>query len=153
IPLAEYGKANAQQHLGRFEEAIEGYRRAIALQPLLSIAHKELNDLLYRLDRSEEFLRSYDDAALLFPEVGELPLEKAKMQFLKEDYDNARENFERAAYLLPASVTPHDGLALIYARQGDFESALRKHDLVLKMEPENAHAWRNFAQTLISAGD
>lgn len=153
MPLADYNRGSALQHLGRLEEAVESYRRAIARMPLDLAAHKDLNDLLYRLDREDEFLQSYDEAAMLYPEAGELPLAKAQFLFQREDYAAARENFERAAYMLPASVTPHDGLALILARIGDLEGAIREHEIVLKMEPDNAHGWRNYAETLLRAGD
>jgi uncharacterized protein (TIGR02466 family) len=153
MPLADYNRGRALQHLGRLDEAVESYRRAIARMPLDLAAHKELNDLLFRLDRGEEFLQSYDEAAMLYPETGELPLAKAQFQFQREDYAAARENFERAMYMLPASVTPHDGLALIMARTGDLDSAIREHEIVLRMEPANAHGWRNYAETLLRAGD
>ena len=153
MQLADYNRGKALQHLGRLDEAIESYRRAIARHPLDLAAHKELNDLLYRLERDDEFLQSYDEAALLYPDVGDLPLDKARFQFQREDYAAARENFERAAYMLPASVTPHDGLALVLARTGDLDGAIREHEIVLRMEPLNAHGWRNYAETLLRAGD
>jgi len=153
IPLADYNRGNALQNLGRFDEAIDCYRRAIAREPLDMSAHHDLNDLLYRIERDDEFLRSYDEAALLYPEAGEVPLEKAKFQLQREDFAAARENFERAAFMLPASVTPHDGLAMTLARMGDIEGAMREQEIALRMEPENAHVWRNYAETLIRAGD
>ena len=153
MPLADCNRASALQHLGRLDEAVESYRRAIARLPLDLAAHKELNDLLYRLDREDEFLQSYDEVAQLYPDNGELPLAKAQFQFQRKDYAAARENFERAIYALPASVTPHDGLALILARTGDFDGAIREHETVLRMEPANAHGWRNYAETLLRAGD
>jgi len=153
MPLADYNRGNALQHLGRFDEAVDSFRRAIVRNPLDLAAHKDLNDLLYRLDRQDEFLRSYDEAALLYPDTGDLPLEKARFHFQREEFDAARENFERASLMLPASVTPHDGLALVLARTGDFDGAIREHEVVLAMEPANAHGWRNYAETLIRAGE
>jgi tetratricopeptide (TPR) repeat protein len=153
MPLADFNRAEALQHLGRLDEAVESYRRAIARVPVDFGAHKQLNDLLYRLGREDEFLQSYDDVASLYPDIGELPLAKARFQFQREDYEAARENFERAMYMLPASVTPHDGLALVLARTGDLEGAIREHETVLRMEPANAHGWRNYAETLLRAGD
>ncbi|HUO92066.1 MAG TPA: tetratricopeptide repeat protein [Rhizomicrobium sp.] len=153
MPLADFNRAEALQHLGRLDEAVESYRRAIARMPLDLASHKQLNDLLYRLGREDEFLKSYDEVASLYPDIGELPLEKARFQFQREDYEAARENFERAMYMLPANVTPHDGIALILARTGDLEGAIREHEIVLRMEPANAHGWRNYAETLLRAGD
>ena len=121
--------------------------------PLDLAAHKELNDLLYRLDREDEFLQSYDEVASLYPDNGELPLAKAQFQFQREDYAAARENFERAVYALPASVTPHDGLALILARTAISMPPSANTKPSSRMEPANAHGWRNYAETLLRAGD
>jgi tetratricopeptide (TPR) repeat protein len=153
MPAADYNRANVLQSLGLPEQALESYRVAIARNPLDTLAHRDLNQLLYRLERSDQFLRSYDDAAALYPEIGELPLHKANFLFQMEDYEGAREAYERAARLLSGNVTPHDGLALVHARSGDFDAAIREHEIVVAMEPDNAHAWVNFAETLVRAGD
>lgn len=153
MPYVDYNRAHALQFLGRFDEAVEGYRRALARSPLHLAAHHDLNDLLYRMGRDEEFLASYDEAALLYPDVGELALGKAKYQFQREDFEGARENFERASFLLPAHVAPHDGLALLFARMGDYAGAAKEHEIALRIEPQNAHLWRNYAETLLRAGE
>lgn len=153
LAYADYNRATVLQHLGRTDEAIEAYRMAIARNPLDVRAHADLNRLLYRLERNEDFLRSYEEAGFLYPEAGLLWLDKAKFLFQAGDYVAAREAYERATPLLPAHVTPHDGLALIHARMGEFAEAIHEHEIVVAMEPENAHAWVNFAETLIRAGD
>src|SRR5205814_8946912 len=94
-----------------------------------------------------------DDVALLSPEIGQLPLHKANFLYLRGEYESARDAFDRARSLLPDSVTPHDGLALALARLGELDSAIAEHEIALRMEPANAHGWRNFAQTLLEAGD
>jgi tetratricopeptide (TPR) repeat protein len=153
MPAVDYNRGNTLQQLGRLEEAVESYRRAIQKNPLDMAAHEELNELLYRLGDDTDFLRSYDDVALLYPEIGQLPLHKGQFLFLRGQFESARDAFERARSLLPNSVTPHDGLALVLARQGEFDSAIAEHEIALRMEPHNAHGWRNFAQTLLEAGD
>jgi tetratricopeptide (TPR) repeat protein len=153
MPLADYNRGNILQGLGLPEEAVEAYRAAIARNPLDILAHSDLNKLLYRLSRKDEFLRSYDEAALLYPDAGHLPMYKGTFLFEMGDYDAAQEHYERAAALLPSHVTPHDGAALILARKGEFEAAIREHETAVRMEPENAHAWVNFSETLVRAGD
>ncbi|MGH6889117.1 MAG: tetratricopeptide repeat protein [Rhizomicrobium sp.] len=153
MPFVDYNRGNTLQHLGRMDEAVESYRLALARNPLDLAAHRDLNELLYRQRDDEGFLRSYDEAALLYPEIGELPLRKGNLLYLKGEYEQARECFGRAIALLPDSVTPHDGLALVLARLNDFDSAIAEHRNVVRMEPENAHGWRNYAQTLLAAGD
>jgi tetratricopeptide (TPR) repeat protein len=151
MPLVDYNRGNALQRLNRFDEAVDSYRAAVAREPLNLNAHRDLNHLLYRLGRDDELLTSYDDAAMLYPEVGELPLAKAVFQFQRNDYAAARENFERAVRMLPASVTPRIGLGLVLARINEFDAAIHEHEIALKMEPKYAHAWRNYAETLMRA--
>lgn len=153
MPLADYNRGNTLQHLGRLEDAVKSYRQAIARNPLDMAAHEELNELLYRLGDDENFLRSYDDAALLYPEIGQIPLHKGNFLYLRGDLEAAREAFLRAVPLLPGSVTPHDGLALVLARLNEFDRAIAEHESALRVEEHNAHLWRNYAQTLLTAGD
>jgi tetratricopeptide (TPR) repeat protein len=152
MPSVDYNRANTLQHLGRTNEAVESYRQALRFNPLDMLAHGDLNKLLYRIGADEEFLKSYDQAASIYPEFGALSLEKANFLFLKGDYAEARTTYEHAAKLLPDHVMPHDGLALIMARSNEFDGAIREHEIVVGMEPQNAPAWRNYAETLLRAG-
>ena len=70
LPQVDYNRANLQLLLGREEDALASYRRAVTLEPTNLNAHRDLNLLLYRLGRDEEFLRSYDDALAVQPEQG-----------------------------------------------------------------------------------
>ena len=153
MPIVDYNRGNALQELGRLKDAADSYRRAIVRNPLDMTAHSDLNQLLYRLGRDSEFLSSFDEAASLYPDMGQLPLAKGDFLFRADRYDEAIEAFERAARLMPGNVMPYDGLGLIHARLGRFDEAVKAHETALKMEPDNAHGWTNFAETLIRAGD
>jgi tetratricopeptide (TPR) repeat protein len=153
LPAVDYNRANTLQQMGRLDEAAEYFRRAIARNPLDLTAHRVLNQLLYRLGDDERFLASYDEAAALYPEVSQLPLEKAMFQLLKEDFEQARETYERSCRISPQSIRAHDGLGLILARQGEFDAAIREHETATGLDPSDAFAWRNFAETLLRAGD
>jgi tetratricopeptide (TPR) repeat protein len=153
MPLVDHNRGNTLQRLGRLTEAVDSYYRAIKLDPLDLNAHDSLNKLLYRLRDDDRFLKSYDEVAAVYPELGILPMEKGKFLFLLGKDDAAREAFERAIFLSPDQSRPHDGLALILARTGSLEAALREHEIVIGLEPDNAPAWRNYAETLLRAGD
>lgn len=153
MPAADYNRANTLQELGRLEEAVDAYRLAVARDPINLLAHRDLNQLLYRLGDDENFLKSYDDAGMLFPEFEQLPLAKANMLLLKDDLDGAREAYERASRQAPHSARPHDGLGLVLARQGALDEAIRAHELAVGLAPGDAFAWRNFAETLLRAGE
>jgi tetratricopeptide (TPR) repeat protein len=153
MPHVDYNRANALQAIGQLDAAVEFYRRAVTRDPLDMNAHSDLNTLLYRLGEDERILRSYDDAFALYPEAGGLPLAKATFLFNKQDFDRARAEYERALQALPDLAKPHDGLALVYARKGDFDAAIREHEIAVAKDAEQGEYWRNFGDTLSRAGD
>jgi tetratricopeptide (TPR) repeat protein len=116
-------------------------------------AHSDLNQLLYRLGRDEAFLRSYNNAAALLPQVGLIPLGKAHFLLQLERFADAQEAYAQAAKLMPDNAASHDGLALAFAGQRDFENAIRAHERAVRLESDSAQAWCNFARTLLCAGD
>ncbi len=153
MPLVDYNRANTLQGLGRLENAIDSYRKAIAHNPLDIAAHGDLNRLLYRLGRDDELLSSFDEVAMMHPEVAALTVAKGDFLFRLKRYEEAIETYERAARLDQLHVTPHDGMGLIHARMGNFEDAIHSHERAVTIEPDNAPAWTNFAETLLRAGD
>jgi len=53
-------RAEALQNLGRHDEALAEYRKALAQDPANPHLHRFYNDLLYRLGQTEAYLKSYD---------------------------------------------------------------------------------------------
>ena len=149
MPMTDTNRGNILQQLGRLEEAVEAYERALARNPLDFMAHAEMNRLLYRLGREDAFLKSYDDAAVGYPRMAAIPLDKAGLLLKSERFALAKENFERAIQIDPASVTAHDGLGLALAQLNEFEASARAHEKAVTIEPDNANAWANFALTLL----
>jgi len=72
-------RAEAMQNLGRYDEAIAAYRAAMAREPLNPQVHRLYNDLLYRLNRTDEYLKSYDRVP------GGRDLRLGKALFLSQD--------------------------------------------------------------------
>ncbi len=72
-------RAEAMQNLGRHDKAIAAYQAALAREPLNPHVHRLYNDLLYRLNRTHDYLKSYDRV----PGTRELQLGKAL--FLSQD--------------------------------------------------------------------
>ena len=96
---------------GKTEEALEAWQRAIALDPTDARTHRELNALLYRLGRTQDFLASYDEAAQNLPpsrtaERGALLLQKAGFLIDAERFEEARECFAQLAKIAPQSAGP-----------------------------------------------
>lgn len=153
IPLVDLNRASTLHKLGRNEEALEFYRRAIARNPLDIVAHRDLNFLLYQMGRDEEFTRSYDETAVFYPEASGLHLAKANLLFKAGQFERAEESYRVAISMEPGVVYCHDGLALSLAAQGKYDDAITEHQRALKYDATVGLAWANFADTLLHAGD
>lgn len=74
-PALEAQRAELLQKMGRFDESVDAYRALLAKDSGNPALHQNLNDLLYRLKREDEYLKSYDRA----PRSHALLLGKATM--------------------------------------------------------------------------
>jgi uncharacterized protein (TIGR02466 family) len=153
MPFVDCVRGSVLHRLGKFDEAVDAYRRAIMRNPLDMAAHRELNHLLYRLERNDEFLSSYDAAIDAVPGVPALEFDKASLLLRAERFEEAKTGFEKGNAIGANSIVGHDGLGRALIRLGDVEGAIAAHERAVGGEPDNAAAWCNFAETLLRAGD
>jgi tetratricopeptide (TPR) repeat protein len=151
IATVDHCRGLALQDMGDMEGALRSYRRALARNPLNMVAHQELNKLLYRLGRDDEFLISLDDAAKKSPASIAPLLLKGDFLCKTGEFSKAAEEYEAAVRLMPEAALPHDMLGTIYARQGRFDEAVRSHERAVERAPQNAQSWTNFAESLLRA--
>ncbi|HWA91560.1 MAG TPA: putative 2OG-Fe(II) oxygenase [Rhizomicrobium sp.] len=151
LPGAAMDRADELQTLGRNDEAVEAYRRVLAAEPLNDRAHRQLNNLLYRLGDDANFLKSYDEAAAKFPGRPILPLGKGGFLLQVGRLDDAESCFARAAQLLPGAIAPLNGLAATFARKGDYARAIATHRRIAELAPRHADSWISYCETLLRA--
>lgn len=153
IPGADYNRAGTLQHLGRLDEAVMFYRRALMADPLNPRIHDDLNQLLYRLARDGEFMKSYDEAESAFPGASVLSLGRGDFYLRTKRYGQAREAYGRVAAQEPDNIMAFDGLALAETYLHNHEAAIAAHESSLRLNPGNPNTWANYALTLIGADE
>jgi len=142
----------------RPQEAVDALRQALALDAANLETHRELNALLYRLGRAEEFLTSYDDAAARLPPSqadarGALLLQKADFLVHAERFEEARECFAQLARMAPGSAGPQNGLAVAYAGLGQLDAAIAAYERSLALQPADWATKVHLAAVLLQAGE
>jgi len=100
LPELEVHRAEALQNLRRYEEAIGTFRQAIARQPHNPDTHRLYNDLLYRLGRNDEFLKSYDQA----PRTPALLIGKAQLLNHQSRFAEAYASYGEALARDPGNI-------------------------------------------------
>jgi len=152
LPQVDYNRGNLLQLLGREEDAVAAYNRAVTIEPGNLAAHRELNLLLYKLEEDGDFLRSYDDAIAAQPGKAGLHLSKAQMLLMLGDHAGAQDALMPAYQIETQNPGVRDLAAQVKARAGDFEGAIAEHEEAIRLAPDNAIVLGNYADTLLRAG-
>ena len=149
----EHAKASTLRFLGREEEALSAFRRALAHNRLNLRSHHEMNQLLYRLKRDNEFLRSYDDASSAVPGNAELQLGKAQFLLSQQKYEDARRIFEHTAHQFPDNLQALSGFAHANLRLKHFDAAIAAYERGLALAPSALPLLNGLAGVHLTAGD
>ncbi|HEX4178587.1 MAG TPA: tetratricopeptide repeat protein, partial [Rhizomicrobium sp.] len=148
LPGLDIHRAEALQNLGRYDEALDTYRKAIAGRPGDAQAHRLYNDLLYRLKR-DDYLSSYNNA----PPTRALLLGRA--QFLSQERRGEeclaihRELLSRDANDPRAALGVAEALTLMNRPQ----EAVSAYDAVLSRHGGDAPLHARAAQAALLARD
>lgn len=109
---------------GRWQAAIDSYKKALELDPELAVAHYFIGLVYAEQEKTDEAIESFLKAIDLDSELAEAYAALGQAQIDKENYNAAAESLERALKLKP-TLPVREALVLAYARLGRPISALR----------------------------
>jgi tetratricopeptide (TPR) repeat protein len=142
-------QAEALHDAGRFDEALAMYRALLARDPFNVPLHNDYNDLLYRLDRHDEFLKSFDRAP---PNRG-LWLAKAAFLMHGRRHEEAREVLAAILKREPDNKHAATGMAAALSRLGRHDQAASLFADLTRRHSNDAGLCGNAAQAAIARGD
>ena len=142
-------RAEILQELKRYDEAIAISRQMIAEDPANPEWHKFHNDLLYRLDRRDEYLKSYDSA----PRTAPLLMSKAFFLSHEKRAQEALEAYREASRLAPEDRLAAAGVASSLTMLGRYDEALAAFDTLLKQNSEDGELYGCAAEAALLGGD
>jgi len=145
----EPDRAILLEELHRFDDALAVHEVIITGNPVDHTAHRNYNDLLYRLGRDQEFLSSYDAA----PRTRELLLSKAEFLLDTSRLDEAELCYREALSRYPESKEATTGLGLALVKRGQFGEAVAVFQRAIKTYPGNVDIYCNLAGALTQFGD
>ena len=119
---------------GDNEQAIASYRRAIALNPSLNEAYRELTEVLLRAGKAEEALPVAQEGVQRFATVADYHFWLGQVHLELGDFAAARQAHLEAVRLNPESALPYFPLARACARLGKHDEAARYRDQFAKLK-------------------
>ena len=152
--MAENNLAAELAGQGRGGEALEHYRRALAIRPDYPEAHNNLGNLLLGSPGGEpEARRHFEEALRLRPDFAEAHTDLANLLSRMPGGElDAVSHYERALELHPTDATAHYDLANLLSRMpGRDADAEREYRVSLGLRPDSAQAHNNLGILLTRA--
>ena len=149
--ITETNLAVALQAEGRLDEAIDHYRRAIALQPAYAPAYNNLGAALHAKGRHEEAIAMYQQALGLRPDYPQAHYNLGNALNDAGRPGEAAEHFRIALQTISGSADVHNNLGIALIGEGKAAEAIAEFRTAVQLEPESAASHRNLADALASA--
>jgi tetratricopeptide (TPR) repeat protein len=151
-PEANAVLGNALLGLSQYQNAVQCYDRAIALQGELPANYLNRGHALRHMGRREEAIASYEQAAEIRPEFVEAHMAQAGLLLEACQWDKALRSVDRAIQLGIESAEIRTLRGLSQAGLGRTEDALQSYGLALSMRSDCPEAYINRAVLLRKAG-
>jgi len=142
----------ALQQERRLDEAIDHYRRAVALRPDYAPAFNNLGSALRARGRRDEAVESYEKALELRPDFAGAHYNMANLLVDEGNPAAAIDHFERALQIEPASADVHNNLGIALAGVGRLDEAIAEFRRAIALDPQSAKAHRNLGDVLSTSG-
>jgi len=140
------GLGNVYGALGRYEEALAAYQRAIDLDPKLANPHNGLGTVYYSLGSYEEALAAYQRAIDLDPKSAYAHNGLGNVYRDLGRHDEALAAYRRAIELDPKYALPHNGLGNVYRDLGRYEEALAAYQRAIELDSKLVYPHYNLAR-------
>ena len=151
--VLRYNRAQLLSRLGRTQEAIAEYGRAIAADPNHSEYHLERAELHRRCGDAAAALADYDAAIEAGPPYPEPYYNRADLEFELGDIEAAVRDLTRVIDLAPAMADAWINRASAFCQLGRFTEAMHDVTAGLSLEPDSAHLHCLRGSLLLRSGE
>ena len=134
---------------GRYQEALEHLRAALALDPSPYPAHCCLGTTYVKLRRYQEALEAYKQAIRLKPDLAEAHLGLGMAYGLLGRYQEALEEHKQAIRLKPDYAEAHMNLGVAYVGLRRYQEALEAEKQAIRLKPDFAEAHMNLGAAYV----
>ena len=153
--LRSYTLGEEQRAIGKEEESIPFYKRAVELDPSFAMAYARLGTLFGELGENETGTEYTSKAFALKDQVSEREKFYLASSYyhrvtgqVNEDIDNLR----LWAQTYPQDELPHTNLAFIYRMTGQFEDAISEGSQAIRINPDQVFPYGSMAYAYMQLG-
>jgi protein O-GlcNAc transferase len=134
---ALFGQAAALVQAGRINEAVEIYRRGLAINPKADGAWNCLGNALQELGRLEDAVDAYERVLALVPDSADALNNIGNVCQRAGKLDRAIEAYEQALRVQPHHLPAHGNLGVLYKDLGNLDQAAEHFQAALTIRPSS----------------
>jgi tetratricopeptide (TPR) repeat protein len=124
--------------MNKDEQAIQEYRRALAIKPDLQNVHFSIGNLLWTRSRSEEALLELQEEVKLDPNHPQAHYEIGDIYYGQGKLAEAETHLLKAVQIDPSMIEAHLALERLYTNQQQVTKALHHLAKAVEIDPEDA---------------
>jgi tetratricopeptide (TPR) repeat protein len=142
-PIYWFNKGDLLLNLGKYNESIEAYNRAIELNQSYAIAWSHKGNAFLNLSLYSESLECYNKAIELDPKYANAWGNRGNALGKQGKYDEAIKAYDEAIRLNPILANAWVGKGNVLLDQKKYDDATQAYDEAIRLNPNNIMAWNN----------
>ncbi len=137
---------------GKYDQAIQYYRRALSYSPGFPEAHFYLGHAFDEQDKLNEAIAEYNKAVWYKPIEEQVHIRLGVALAKQQKLEQAAAHYQAALKLDPQSAVAHNNLAKLLHSQGRLDEAISHYSAALRYDPLLAQAHNNLGVLLLQKG-
>ena len=138
----------ANKGLGRLDDAIEAYKKAISLKPDYADVYNNMGIALKDQSKLDEAIEAYNKAISLKPDYAEAYCNVGNALKDQGKLENAIEAYTKAISLKPDYAEAYNNIGIALQDQGKLEHAIEAYTKAITTKPNYAEAYYNMGNAL-----
>ena len=154
--MGAFVHAQELQQASKFQDALQEYQRAVALDPQFGRAYAGIASVYANFKQPDKAESAYQAAIKLLNRMTEREKYRTLGTYylnVAQNYEKAIENYETLVRLYPADDGGHGNLALAFTKSGNLPRAVTEVRKALDIYPRNSLQRYNYAMYSMYTGD
>jgi tetratricopeptide (TPR) repeat protein len=148
LPYCNLG--NAYLDKGLFDEAIDAYKKALAIDSRDSTAHANAGVAYEKKGMLDAAISKYKDAIHVNANADLPHYNLGNLYKVKGMHEQAILEYKKALAINPSLFSAHNNLGQIYAEKGLFDEAILEYQRALSIDPRYTEAYINLGTTYLN---
>ncbi len=151
LTAADWNQKGVSLHsLGRYDEAVRCFDRALEMKPKDALIWNNRGLSLHKIGRYVEAIKCFDRALSLNPRYHSAWNNRGVSLRSLGRFEESIESLDRALDLDPIDASTWNNKGLTLQSMGRFAEAIKCHDKAIELDPGDAPAWNNKGVALFS---